>query len=161
MTADKAHILLVDDDPSLLKLLSLRLESGGYQVTCAHDGRSALECLKRYPPDLVISDLRMDEMDVMDLFGHIQQANPGLPVIIITAHGSIPEAVSATRQGVFGFCPNRSRSKSCSVSSKKPYRKALPNAMIPGAKRSLPIAPKWSRFWSKLAESRYLMSAFW
>lgn len=105
MTADKAHILLVDDDPSLLKLLSLRLESGGYQVTCAHDGRSALECLKRYPPDLVISDLRMDEMDGMDLFGHIQQANPGLPVIIITAHGSIPEAVSATRQGVFGFLP--------------------------------------------------------
>ncbi|WP_136066045.1 two-component system response regulator GlrR [Modicisalibacter radicis] len=98
-----AHILLVDDDPSLLKLLGMRLESRGYRVTTADNGRQALESLEQTRPDLVLSDLRMDEMDGMALFQQLQKRVPGLPVIILTAHGSIPDAVSATRQGVFSF----------------------------------------------------------
>ncbi|MEC9482140.1 MAG: two-component system response regulator GlrR [Halomonas sp.] len=98
-----AHILLVDDDVSLLKLLGMRLESRGYRVTTAESGREALDNLERTRPDLVLSDLRMDEMDGMALFQQIQKRMPGLPVIILTAHGSIPDAVSATRQGVFSF----------------------------------------------------------
>ncbi len=98
-----AHILLVDDDPSLLKLLGMRLESRGYRVTTADNGRQALACLEETRPDLVLSDLRMDEMDGMALFQQVQKRAPGLPVIILTAHGSIPDAVSATRQGVFSF----------------------------------------------------------
>ncbi|EJD7138300.1 two-component system response regulator GlrR, partial [Klebsiella pneumoniae] len=53
--------------------------------------------------DLVISDLRMDEMDGLQLFSEIQKGHPGMPVIILTAHGSIPDAVAATQQGVFSF----------------------------------------------------------
>jgi len=98
-----AHILLVDDDPSLLKLLGMRLESRGYRVTTAESGRQALDCLTEDRPDLVLSDLRMDEMDGMALFHELQRRAPGMPVIILTAHGSIPDAVSATRQGVFSF----------------------------------------------------------
>ncbi|OHV13888.1 two-component system response regulator GlrR [Kushneria phosphatilytica] len=98
-----AHLLLVDDDVSLLRLLSMRLESRGFRVTTAESGREALNCFERDRPDLVLSDLRMDEMDGLALFHEIQDRQPGLPVIILTAHGSIPEAVSATRQGVFGF----------------------------------------------------------
>ncbi|MBB3141125.1 two-component system response regulator GlrR [Halomonas organivorans] len=98
-----AHILLVDDDPSLLKLLGMRLESRGYRVTTAESGRAALKHLDAGNPDLVLSDMRMDEMDGLALFQEIQRRLPGLPVIILTAHGSIPDAVSATRQGVFGF----------------------------------------------------------
>ncbi|GED22403.1 two-component system response regulator GlrR [Halomonas halmophila] len=98
-----AHILLVDDDVSLLKLLGMRLESRGYRVTTAESGPSALKQLEAERPDLVLSDMRMDEMDGMALFQEIQRRLPGLPVIILTAHGSIPDAVSATRQGVFGF----------------------------------------------------------
>ncbi|XKE44918.1 two-component system response regulator GlrR [Halomonas organivorans] len=98
-----AHILLVDDDPSLLKLLGMRLESRGYRVTTAESGREALKRLDAHHPDLVLSDMRMDEMDGLALFQEIQRRLPGLPVIILTAHGSIPDAVSATRQGVFGF----------------------------------------------------------
>ena len=98
-----AHILLVDDDVSLLKLLGMRLESRGYRVTTAESGREALDKLEQTRPDLVLSDLRMDEMDGMALFQQIQKRLPGLPVIILTAHGSIPDAVSATRQGVFSF----------------------------------------------------------
>ncbi|WP_048308118.1 two-component system response regulator GlrR [Halomonas sp. PR-M31] len=98
-----AHILLVDDDASLLKLLGMRLESRGYRVTTAESGRQALDSLSKTRPDLVLSDLRMDEMDGMALFHQLQKQAPGLPVIILTAHGSIPDAVSATRQGVFSF----------------------------------------------------------
>ncbi len=98
-----AHILLVDDDVSLLRLLGMRLESRGFQVTTAESGPEALRCLDAESPDLVLSDLRMDEMDGMALFQAIQRQMPGLPVIILTAHGSIPDAVSATQQGVFSF----------------------------------------------------------
>ncbi|KEA50225.1 response regulator GlrR [Mangrovibacter sp. MFB070] len=98
-----AHLLLVDDDPGLLKLLGMRLASEGYQVSTAESGQEGLRVLSREKIDLVISDLRMDEMDGLQLFSEIQKRSPGLPVIILTAHGSIPDAVSATRQGVFSF----------------------------------------------------------
>lgn len=98
-----AHILLVDDDASLLRLLGMRLESRGYRVTTAESGAEALRRLDADSPDIVLSDLRMDEMDGMALFQAIQREVPGLPVIILTAHGSIPDAVHATQQGVFSF----------------------------------------------------------
>ncbi|AKJ42998.1 two-component system response regulator GlrR [Pragia fontium] len=98
-----ANLLLVDDDPSLLKLLGMRLTSEGFNVTTAESGQEALRRLGRGQIDLVISDLRMDEMDGMALFNEIQKHQPGMPVIILTAHGSIPDAVAATQQGVFSF----------------------------------------------------------
>lgn len=98
-----ARLLLVDDDLSLLKLLALRLESAGHEVITAASGPEALEHLRTIQPDLVLSDLRMDEMDGLALFAEIQKLYPGLPVIILTAHGTIPDAVEATRQGVSGF----------------------------------------------------------
>jgi two-component system response regulator GlrR len=98
-----AHLLLVDDDPGLLKLLGMRLVSEGYSVVTAESGPEALRVLARERVDLVVSDLRMDEMDGLQLFAEIQKAQPGMPVIILTAHGSIPDAVAATQQGVFSF----------------------------------------------------------
>ena len=98
-----ARLLLVDDDPGLLKLLGMRLVSEGYNVVTAESGPEALRVLGREKVDLVISDLRMDEMDGLQLFSEIQKGHPGMPVIILTAHGSIPDAVAATQQGVFSF----------------------------------------------------------
>ena len=98
-----AHLLLVDDDPGLLKLLGMRLVSEGYSVVTAESGPEALRVLTRERVDLVVSDLRMDEMDGLQLFSEIQKGHPGMPVIILTAHGSIPDAVAATQQGVFSF----------------------------------------------------------
>lgn len=98
-----ARLLLVDDDPGLLKLLGMRLTSEGYTVSTAETGAEGLRLLGREKIDLVISDLRMDEMDGMELFAEIQKVYPGMPVIILTAHGSIPDAVAATQQGVFSF----------------------------------------------------------
>ena len=98
-----ARLLLVDDDPGLLKLLGMRLVSEGYSVLTAESGPEALRTLSRDKVDLVVSDLRRDEMDGLQLFSEIQKVQPGMPVIILTAHGSIPDAVAATQQGVFSF----------------------------------------------------------
>ncbi|RLA25237.1 MAG: two-component system response regulator GlrR [Gammaproteobacteria bacterium] len=96
-------VLVVDDEPSLLQLLDLRLRSLGLEIKKAESAEEAVALLPSYRPQLVITDLKMGEMDGMALFSHIQQQYPALPVIILTAHGTIKEAVAATHQGVFGF----------------------------------------------------------
>ncbi|MDY6812994.1 MAG: sigma 54-interacting transcriptional regulator [Pseudomonadota bacterium] len=98
-----ARILLVDDDPALLRLLSLRLENANYEVATAASGEQALVVLESSRPQLVITDLRMDGMDGLALFEAIRARHPLLPVIVLTAHGSIPDAVAATQRGVAGF----------------------------------------------------------
>lgn len=99
----KGRILLVDDDPGLRRLMALRLESNGYAVDAAGSGKAALGVAAGRQPDLVITDLRMEGMDGMALFQRLRQEFPALPVIIITAYGTIPDAVAATREGAFGF----------------------------------------------------------
>ncbi len=97
------RVLLVDDDESLLRLLSLRLTAVGLNVETAVSGEQAIALVPQFKPHLVITDLRMGKMDGLALFRYLQQQYPLLPVIILTAHGTIAEAVEATRQGVFGF----------------------------------------------------------
>src|ERR1700752_1786826 len=96
-------ILLVDDDPDLLRLISLRLMSAGYRVRTADSGETALAALAITRPGTVITDMRMPGIDGLQLFEAIHRQHPAMPVIILTAHGTIPEAVSATQRGVFGF----------------------------------------------------------
>ena len=96
-------VLLVDDDPGLLQLLEFRLESFGYNTLSASSGREALQLLEKHLIHAVISDLRMKPMDGLELFSNIQAQWPRLPVIMITAHGTIREAVDATLKGVFSF----------------------------------------------------------
>ena len=99
----KGKILLVDDDPGLLRLLSIRLRAEGYDVEAVDSAHKALGALNRFSPDLVITDLRMDKMDGIELLKELQTRSPGLRVVIITAHGTIPDAVVATQSGAFGF----------------------------------------------------------
>jgi two-component system response regulator GlrR len=101
MTTHK--ILLVDDDVSLLKLLSIRLKSSGYEIQTAENARHALARLAAFQPHLVITDLRMGDMDGLALFDRIHQQYPSLPVILLTAHGTIAGAVDATRKGIFSY----------------------------------------------------------
>ena len=98
-----SRILLVDDDASLLKLMSMRLRSQGYEVDTADSAEGALDRLRQQRADLVLSDLRMGGMDGLALFERIQSQWLGMPVIIMTAHGTIPDAIQATRSGVFSF----------------------------------------------------------
>jgi two-component system response regulator GlrR len=102
MSACRYRVLVVDDDPALLRLLSMRLSAVGYEVTAVESGEKAIAQIPTFQPHLVITDLRMDGMDGMTLFDQIRRRSPALP-IILTAHGSIPDAVDATSRGVFGY----------------------------------------------------------
>ena len=99
----KARILVVDDDPGLLRLLTIRLRAENYEVEAVESAAAALAACTRFRPDLVITDLRMDQMDGIGLLKELQSRWPGLRVIILTAHGTIPDAVHATQSGAFGF----------------------------------------------------------
>jgi two-component system response regulator GlrR len=101
--ASKGKILLVDDDPGLLRLLSIRLRAEDYEVEAVESAHKALASVGQFSPDLVITDLRMDKMDGIGLLKELQTRSPGLRVVIITAHGTIPDAVTATQSGAFSF----------------------------------------------------------
>jgi len=102
-TARKARILVVDDDPGLLRLLTIRLRAENYDVEAMEGAAQALAAATRFRPDLVISDLRMEPVDGIGLLKELQNRWPGLKVILLTAHGTIPDAVQATQMGAFGF----------------------------------------------------------
>jgi len=97
------RILVVDDDPGLLRLLTIRLRSEKYEVEPVESAAKALAAIAQMRPDLVITDLRMAEMDGIGLLREIQRRWPSLNVIMLTAHGTIPDAVRATQSGAFAF----------------------------------------------------------
>ena len=103
MNQNRGPVLLIDDDKDLLQLIAMRLTAAGYAVTAVESGAAALAALAVSRPQVVVTDLRMQGMDGMALFDAIHRDSPSLPVVILTAHGTIPEAVSATRRGVFSF----------------------------------------------------------
>jgi len=103
MSEAARRILAVDDDPDLLRLLTIRLKSAGYEVTAVESGEKAIAQLSVARPELVVTDLKMSGMDGMTLLDTIHQTYPTLPSIILTAHGTIPDAVAATKRGVFGY----------------------------------------------------------
>ena len=98
-----AHLLLVDDDPDLLRLLSMRLEANGYKVTGVDSAEAALARMSMELPAMVISDIRLPGRDGMALFQQIRRQYPALPVILLTAHGTIPDAVEATSLGAYAY----------------------------------------------------------
>jgi two-component system response regulator GlrR len=101
--ATPIKVLLVDDDPDLLRLLSIRLKASGFDIKCADSGEAALAALDWQRPDIVVTDLRMQGMDGLALFDAVRQRHLSLPVIVLTAHGSIPEAIEATQRGIAGY----------------------------------------------------------
>lgn len=98
-----ARLLVVDDDPDMLRLLSMRLNAAGYRVATAASAETALAQLEIERPQLVLSDVRLPGRDGLALFDEVHRRHPSLPVILLTAHGTIPDAVEATRRGVFTY----------------------------------------------------------
>ncbi len=97
------HVLAVDDDEDLLRLLAMRLKAWGFRVTTAASAEEALTKIAVEPPQVVVSDVRLPGKDGLALFEELRVARPTLPVILLTAHGTIPDAVQATSRGVFGY----------------------------------------------------------
>ena len=101
--AIKNRILLIDDDADLLHLIGVRLKANSFEVLALDSAEKALTQLSIFRPHVVVTDLRMPGMDGMELFERIQERDLRLPVIMLTAHGTIPEAVAATQKGVFSY----------------------------------------------------------
>ena len=100
---EQERILLVDDDEGLLHLLKMRLAALGFSVTPCTNSQDALMAARQETFDIVITDLRLRADDGLVLTEELLHIQPGLPVIILTAHGSIPNAVEAMQRGAFGY----------------------------------------------------------
>jgi two-component system response regulator GlrR len=98
-----AHLLVVDDDADMLRLLTIRLTAAGYRVSAVTSAEAAMTQLHIERPQLVLSDVRLPGRDGLALFDDIRAQHPSLPVILLTAHGTIPDAVQATERGVFSY----------------------------------------------------------
>jgi DNA-binding NtrC family response regulator len=103
MTGSEATVLVVDDDPAMAAALCELLRESGYRPLGANSGPAALDIVKRHKPDLLISDLRMTEMTGHQLQVELSKLAPDLPVIIITAFGSIESAVESMKLGARDF----------------------------------------------------------
>jgi two-component system response regulator GlrR len=101
--SQSAHLLVVDDDPDMLRLLTIRLTAAGYRVTAVTSAEAAMTQLHIERPQLVLSDVQLPGRDGLALFDDIRAQHPSLPVILLTAHGTIPDAVEATERGVFTY----------------------------------------------------------
>jgi two-component system NtrC family response regulator len=99
----KKSILLIDDDESLRRVTEYNLSLKGFDVITAHSGRQGLEKFKIYSPDIVVSDVKLGDMNGLDLLERIKKESPDTPVIIITAFGSIEMAVQTMHKGAFNF----------------------------------------------------------
>jgi len=103
MLPERKQVLIVDDEPNLRKILSAQLSRDGYDVLTAEDGEQGLAQLREHHIDLVITDLKMPRVDGMTLLKRALEEEPELPVVMITAHGTIDTAVEALKRGAFDF----------------------------------------------------------
>jgi two-component system, NtrC family, response regulator AtoC len=103
MLPERKQVLIVDDEPNLRKILSAQLTRDGYDALTAEDGEQGLHLLREHHIDLVITDLKMPKVDGMTLLKRALEIEPELPVVLITAHGTIDTAVEALKRGAFDF----------------------------------------------------------
>jgi DNA-binding response OmpR family regulator len=103
MAKKLGRLLVVDDDENLIEVISMRLESAHYEVVAIVNEEEAIETIKEKTFDLAILDLQLTNRDGISLMEEIHKVNPELPVIILTAYGSIESAVDAMKRGAFSY----------------------------------------------------------
>src|SRR3954451_17031782 len=103
MLPEKKQVLIVDDEPNLRKILSAQLSRDGYDVLTAEDGEQGLSVLREHHIDLVVTDLKMPKVDGMTLLREALREDPELPIVMITAHGTVDTAVEALKLGAFDY----------------------------------------------------------
>ncbi len=120
-SARKSRILVVDDEENVRVTTAAILEQEGYDVATASDGREALEMAARHHFELVLTDLRMDDMDGSTLIHELQQRHPSVVTVVLTGYASIESSIDALRQGVYDYLV-----KPCMVEDlKRTVRRAL------------------------------------
>jgi nitrogen regulation protein NR(I) len=98
-----AHVLIVDDELNIRRVLAAMLKRDGYEVTAAADGEQALAVMARTPVQVVVTDLVMPRLDGLSLLRRVAADYPDVPVIVITAHGTVDSAVAALKAGAFDY----------------------------------------------------------
>jgi two-component system response regulator GlrR len=134
MSRERPRVLLIDDDRDEVQLLSARLTSAGYEIVVAATLKAALAQLAVARPRVVITDLPGEGAEGLSIVDAINRAAPSLPVIVLTAHGSIPEAVEAMKRGVFEFLA-------------KPFDGQVVLEAVAEALRISPVAPGATAVW--------------
>ena len=99
----KGRVLVVDDERRQRDILQMILESEGYETTAAGNGRQALQAARSQPFDVVLTDLKMPDMNGIELLTELLASQPGLCVTLMTAHGTIDSAVDAMKKGAFDY----------------------------------------------------------
>jgi two-component system, NtrC family, response regulator GlrR len=100
---NRPHVVVVDDEPDMCELLAMRLEFHGYRVSIAHTIAGGVACLERDVVDAIIADLRLEHGSGLDVLDEVQKRSLDIPVVILTAHGTIETAVEAMSRGAYGF----------------------------------------------------------
>lgn len=138
-----AHILVVDDDEDILRLLSIRLRARGYRVTAVGSAEEALARIAVEAPRAVVSDVRLPGRDGLSLFEEIRASRPSLPVILLTAHGTIPDAVAATSKGVFGYLTKPFDSQTLLAKIEQALSLSAPATAEPGVEAAVAGKENW------------------
>ncbi len=168
--AAPARLLVVDDDADLLRLLAMRLQATGYDVATADSVAAARSRLGVERFDLVVSDVRLPDGDGLALFEDIRRQHPALPVILLTAHGTIPDAVEATALGVAGYLTKPFDSQALLQGIRQALQRAGPTHARSGLRADAPgsagdtawraaILSRSSRMQAVLDESRLVAAA--
>ena len=168
--AAPARLLVVDDDSDLLRLLAMRLQATGYDVATADSVAAARSRLGVERFDLVVSDVRLPDGDGLALFEDIRRQHPALPVILLTAHGTIPDAVEATALGVAGYLTKPFDSQALLQGIRQALQRAGPTHARSGLRADAPgsagdtawraaILSRSSRMQAVLDEARLVAAA--
>jgi DNA-binding NtrC family response regulator len=99
----KHRVVIVDDEPRMAAVVAMALERDGHECEPCESASAALEAIDARGADVVVTDLKMPDMDGIELLRRLRAARPALPVILLTAHGSVPTAVAAMREGAFDY----------------------------------------------------------
>ena len=105
---DKTKVLIVDDEPDFLELMSLRIESWGYAAAKAYNGNAAIEAIKKNVPDIIVLDYMMPGMDGIETLKEIRKTRKKIPVIMFTAYPNTNTLEGATHLGICAFIPKLS-----------------------------------------------------
>ena len=138
-----ASILVVDDEESILTSLSSILQDEGYEVTVAMNGAEALRVYTMDPPDLMLLDIWMPEMDGMETLRRVRELVPTAQVMMMSGHGSIETAVKAIKLGAYDYIENPCRSKMSRYASSMPWTNTVWNKRIGHSERPFSGSSSW------------------
>lgn len=116
-------ILLIDDEADILKVLSLSLEMDGYDVVTAGNGKDGIDLFKKTSPQIVLTDIKMPEMDGLQVLKQVKTLAPDVEVIIITGHGDVDSAIEALQYGASDFIHKPVKDEALSIALKRAEEK--------------------------------------